>query len=419
MDDLGANLILPLLAAGVGGLVAPGISSIFNGVPAASGTGGLIDANALAAGEAATTGMETAATSAGMDTSTAASSGVVTTPFVDGGQPLAQTLAPNTPFTTPSPQDLASIVSNIGQTASPTTTGTSPVDMSIFDNIDLSNLGGSLPDIAGSGTGGLIDQAAIDAAESGSAQDLLNSVFDSGQFGTGSSGGVEATGAGTLPAGQNTTPSWLQQFLSNPQQTIKALMTGATGTSGIPGIGGTSAASQNNASIIGSLLAYKSNQDYAKALQDSTKYAVDKADPFASQRPFYQQQLQGMYTDPNYWNNSPILKSMKDQAVNDTNRSMASQGYNMSGNQIMNLGERLQQTQSQYALPMIQQTAGQAGAGFGPGYAGQAASQGGQAAATAANTGNVALGNLFKSIWTGPQQSSGDQVSSGIRFPIG
>ena len=97
--------------------------------------------------------------------------------------------------------------------------------------------------------------------------------------------------------------------------------------------------------------------------------------------------------------------------MRETNASMASQGYNMSGNQIEGLGQTLQRTQAQYALPLINQTGGFAGAGFGPGTAGTTAAAVGTQAANAGNPGNMALGNMFNSAWNGISNPSGNNTT--------
>lgn len=165
---------------------------------------------------------------------------------------------------------------------------------------------------------------------------------------------------------------------------------------------------------IGSAIgAYGANQN-AKTLSDAMRYAADKADPFASQRPQYQAELpgamqsyrdlasskdagyadlsgrldrgfnemQGQYRDqyntaatgyqkgfddlwskiqaentqmrdPNYWNNDSLLAGLNDMAVNDTSRKLASQGYNMSGNVPMEVAQRLQQNNASYVPKFI------------------------------------------------------------------
>ncbi len=149
------------------------------------------------------------------------------------------------------------------------------------------------------------------------------------------------------------------------------------------------------ADILGGLLeAYGSNRQ-GKEIADAMRYAVDKADPFASQRPTYQGMLPGefekgqglldnfgqaidrqnagfndeynqfksgygdlfngykttsdrMFNDPSYWNNDSLLAGLNRNAVNDTTRSLSAQGYNMSGNVPMEVAQRLQNNNANY-----------------------------------------------------------------------
>ena len=230
-------------------------------------------------------------------------------------------------------------------------------------------------------------------------------VSDLAQFGTGVSadgnsdlntgGGVDIGGSGA--GGDWNWEDWYKLYQSDPGQALQKLMGSSLGNDIKNGLG--------------SLFAYNQNKDYQDQLIGVMNRAIDVSDPFAAQRPFYQNELKNMYTDQNYWDNSPILKSMKDNAMRETNASMASQGYNMSGNQIEGLGQTLQRTQAQYALPLINQTGGFAGAGFGPGTAGTTAAAVGTQAANAGNAGNMALGNMFNSAWNGISNPSGNNTT--------
>jgi len=169
--------------------------------------------------------------------------------------------------------------------------------------------------------------------------------------------------------------------------------------------------------VAGGLGAYGSSQA-GKDIADAMRYAVDKADPFSSQRGQYQQMLPGlldkqqglldsfgqesktqnqnfldqyntfknsyndlfgqyqnqynqernkfdeefagqygqfrrtldqMFSDPNYWANNSLLSGLNKNAINDTSRAMASRGYNMSGNEINAIGNRLQNNNANFA----------------------------------------------------------------------
>lgn len=155
---------------------------------------------------------------------------------------------------------------------------------------------------------------------------------------------------------------------------------------------------------------YAGANQYGKDMADAMKYAVDKADPFASQRPFYQGELNKMFTDPNYFNNAPLLKGANQNAINDTSRALAAQGYNMSGNVPMEIAQRLQNNNMTYGLDLMNKTGGYAGAGFGPGQAGVLAGQMGTVGAQAGQQGQGALGSIFQNVLQGQQPTSAQQV---------
>lgn len=153
--------------------------------------------------------------------------------------------------------------------------------------------------------------------------------------------------------------------------------------------------------VLGSLLsAYGANQGN-KDLADAMKYAVDKADPFAAQRPFYQDQFKQQYTDPNYFTNNAVFKGLRDDALNTTERRLASQGYNMSGNMMHDLTKTATNTGYQYAMPFMDMTGKAAGAFQGPGYSGLLAGQAGQAQQAGNNSMYGALGYGLQSIFNG------------------
>lgn len=264
----------------------------------------------------------------------------------------------------------------------------------------------------GSGIGELVGGASSQAiptglglGEVGAAAGGLGGI-STGFAGAGAAGVNAALGLGSgSVAGDFATPGLLQQIQNGIQDVVNPTPTGSSQT---PQTGYQFPWQE----AIGSLLGYQQQNDYADKLSEAMKYAADKADPFASQRPFYQGELKSMYTDPNYFNNSALLKGQNANAINDTTRALASQGYNMSGNVPMEVAQRLQNNNMTYALDLMNKTGGYAGAGFGPGAAGTIAAQGGQAAAGAANQGNFALGNMFNSIWNG-QQPNGAQQAQG------
>lgn len=194
---------------------------------------------------------------------------------------------------------------------------------------------------------------------------------------------------------------------------LKTLFGGGSGAGLSSLFGGGGKYSPDLGGILNSILGYTTNKDYQKSLIDVMNRSIDAADPFKSQRPFYQQQLQSMFTDPNYFNNNALLKGANDMAVNDTTRKLASQGYNMSGNVPMEVGQRLQQNNMGYAQKLMDFTGQAAGASINPSASGQVAATTGTAVANAGNAGNASLGNLFNTVWNGNQPSLADQYLGG------
>lgn len=428
----GITEVAPIALAMYGG--ATGLSGLLSGGAAdaaslaaveSTGLGGLSGAGMSAADLAAGTSGLNIFTDVGLEN-------VVTSSLQDVGQVIQQELT--NPYTGGDPitgtgefGELATTTSNVGTTTTPTYTGEGLSQVTGGGNntstvtsggdVDLTGVGtdqnsynvgaGTTTGTTGGGTtlgevtstvgaGGTVAGA---AGAGGTDADLT-------QFGTGTTdagvvtntgGGVTTNIGGTSGTGAWNWSDWYKLYQSDPGKALQELMGSSLGNDIKNGLG--------------SLFAYNQNKDYQKDLIGVMNRAIDVSDPFASQRPFYQNELKNMYTDQNYWDNSPILKSMKDNAMRETNASLASQGYNMSGNQIEGLGQTLQRTQAQYALPLINQTGGFAGAGFGPGTAGTAAATTGTAAANAGNAGNMALGNLFNSAWNGVTNPSGNNVS--------
>lgn len=135
--------------------------------------------------------------------------------------------------------------------------------------------------------------------------------------------------------------------------------------------------------LVGGLLeAYGANQS-AKKLEDIARQSAGLADPFASQRPFYQAQLKQSYTDPNFFMKNPVFRGLVDNATTNAAAQMAAGGYNGSGHMGAELTRVGTNAGFQYALPWQQQTGLNAGANFGPGaaanvysnFSGQAAQQ--------------------------------------------
>lgn len=142
----------------------------------------------------------------------------------------------------------------------------------------------------------------------------------------------------------------------------------------------------------GSLLEYLQSKGVGKDLASALASATERGDPFGSQRPFYQNELKNSYSDPNYFNNSPVFKGMRDTIINDVGRTMSAQGYSGSPNTLYEIADRLQKTGMNYATQFQGQLAQNAGAGISPGTSATIQAQGANTVAQAQKQTNGAMG---------------------------
>ena len=154
---------------------------------------------------------------------------------------------------------------------------------------------------------------------------------------------------------------------------------------------------------LSSVLSAFGNRNKQKSLEDLMGRASAAADPFAGQRPQYQTQLSELSKSPaNFFNDPAIAEAIKAQ-MDKTNRYMAAQGYNMSGNQMTEVNNAgMREAFNQY-LPFLQQISNQAGAQFGPGQSGSILATLGTGAANAGTQTQGDLGVLINSILRGQQ----------------
>ena len=142
----------------------------------------------------------------------------------------------------------------------------------------------------------------------------------------------------------------------------------------------------------GSLLEYLQSKGISGDLANALSAAADRGDPFSSQRGYYQDQLKQSYSDPNFFNNSPVFKGMRDTIINDVGRTMSAQGYSGSPNTLYEIADRLQKTGMNYATQFQGQLAQNAGAGISPGTSAAIAAQGANTVAQSQKQANGALG---------------------------
>lgn len=133
-------------------------------------------------------------------------------------------------------------------------------------------------------------------------------------------------------------------------------------------------------------------------LKENAQTGAAMADPFATQRPFYQGELLNIYNNPNYLETTPWYKGLRDTTLNDVSRSMAARGYNMSSNETKGMATELQNRSFQYLQPWTQMTGQFAGAGGNPGTAGQIYTQGANAGTLAGQNQMGDWAQIFRGI---------------------
>ncbi len=154
--------------------------------------------------------------------------------------------------------------------------------------------------------------------------------------------------------------------------------------------------------VLSSLLGYAGNRSSAKDLNSLMQQIMAAQDPFASQRPRYQGQLAELTSKPSNFFQDPAIAEAINQAMGLSNRSLASQGYNSSGNQMAELTKVAQNEAFKQYIPYLNQIGGFAGAGFGPGNMASAGAVG-QAGITAENQGLGNLGVGLQAVLSGKQ----------------
>lgn len=192
---------------------------------------------------------------------------------------------------------------------------------------------------------------------------------------------ANSAGGAVTPAATGST-SWLSQFLKSLGVTNEA----GTMTSS-PFLQGA-----------GALLSYFQDQNRLGTLNDTLKSAADKADPFASQRGFYQDKLKQSYMDPNFFQNDPVFSGIRKTAMSDVERAAAARGYNNSSNVLHNVGSRINDEGLKYANLYQGQLAQNAGAGVSPAAGAGIQAQGAQLASGIQNSSNANIGSFLQQL---------------------
>ncbi len=207
---------------------------------------------------------------------------------------------------------------------------------------------------------------------------------------------TSGTFSGVTDPGGSGAALTLKDLINNPSlANFQKLLTGEGGGYKLP-----------LSDIITGLQSYVQGGDKQTALADAAKQAQAASDPFASQRPFYQGELNKMFTDPNYFSNNQLLAGANANAVNDTSKALAARGYNMSGNEQMDIAQRLQNNNLNYANDLFKTTGGLAGGNLSQGNAGQVGLQGTTAALNQGTQNNGQLGNVIANLFKGAQTNT-------------
>lgn len=248
--------------------------------------------------------------------------------------------------------------------------------MAGFGGLDLA---GVLPGsgLIGGATGGELAGGAVGGGGlSGSAGTSALTEFLGGAGGGGSLAGAgTAAGAGALGGA-----------------------TAATGGTGLSGLLGTTLFTNpltGSAVTLGGLLGnalpslanYFTQKSNANSLQDAIDQATKLTEPFASQYPFYQNLLQQVWTNPNFFANNPATLA----GANILQRQNAKLGQLYSGNAMGDIANYLSQNQLNYSNAL----APLAGATIAPGQTGSNVITGQQAVNNTTGQALASLGNIF------------------------
>jgi len=248
------------------------------------------------------------------------------------------------------------------------------------------SLAGAGQGVGGVGSAGL----GLNTAGMGLTPEMIAAGGGASAMGVGGGLGLQAVGTtgtaltgATMGAGAASGSGWWDTLLNT--------VTGSPGTTGASTLA-------NFLKGGGSLLEWLQSKDNADELQKAIMSAADRGDPFASQRPFYQNMLRDSYTNPNFWKDNAVFKGISDVASSDAQRQAAARGFNNSSNVLYDVADRIQKTGMNYATNFQGQLAQNAGAGFSPGTSASIAAQGANQVMGANQQSNGALGNVISNI---------------------
>ena len=84
--------------------------------------------------------------------------------------------------------------------------------------------------------------------------------------------------------------------------------------------------------MLGILVSLLGSQAGGNTLDNVLKNIQQTSDPFAQQRPFYQDKAQQLNTNPSSFFQDPAIASAMNFGLTSSGNKLASSGYNMSGN---------------------------------------------------------------------------------------
>ena len=223
----------------------------------------------------------------------------------------------------------------------------------------------------------------------------------------------QALGAsGTQNAALSGPGGFLKALMNNPQMAMQTLgqLPGSTLQGLFGGNSSTGSYSFPFGKVLGGLLESYGANKKQNSLESSLKQALSYADPFHNQRPWYQRQFADLTENPsNFFKNSAIKSAIdfEDQA---TNRKLAGQGYNMSGNFAEEVAQaRMREAFKQY-IPYTDMIGTAAGYKLGTGNSGSIAANMAPGIAQGEQQVLGGPGSALQSLLTGQQPSYLEQL---------
>lgn len=221
--------------------------------------------------------------------------------------------------------------------------------------------------------------------------ELINSITSGGTQTVGSVG----SGVGSIASGVG-----VSNLVSGATTAAGGIFSEIARALGLPGVEEMMKKSQTDpflSTLIRGLTLYQQGKTGDEAL-DLMRQGIERSDPFGPQRQFYQDRLKQSYTDPNFFKNDPTLSGIRNMAMNDVSRTAAARGYNNSSNLLYNIGQRLSDEGTKYALGYQNQLGQLAGGGISPAGVAQASAQGANLVTQQGNQQSGNWGNFISSL---------------------